>query len=143
MIIEARHPPFNLNTGCRLIESWQIKINSKYPLFSEEKQKYVSDDCYQSWFRDVHPQHKDILFSTVGASVPQFCLTPSEEKICIAQNVIGIRANKKALYIRIFCYSYLKTQKFINLVKSLLIITVQPSIKISHLLSIPVFNAPH
>ncbi len=133
----GKTPPFNSNSGHRLIESWQIKINSKYPLFSEEKQKYVSDDCYQNWFRDIHPQHKDILFSTVGASVPQFCLTPSEEKICIAQNVIGIRANKKLIYQDFLLFLF-KTQKFINLVKNLLIITVQPSIKISHLLSIPV-----
>ena len=133
----GKTPPFNLSSGCRLIESWQIKISSKYPLFSEEKQKYVSEDCYRNWFRDVHPQHKDILFSTVGASVPQFCLTPSEEEICIAQNVIGIRANKKLIYQDFLLFLF-KTQKFINLVKNLLIVTVQPSIKISHLLSIPV-----
>ncbi len=137
----GKTPLFNLEKGYKLIETWQISIDSKYPTTEKNKQKFVDKQTYNQWFRSGHPQNGDILFSTVGESVPQFCFAPEEERICIAQNLIGIRTNRN-LVDAPFLLSLFKTRKFILSVKNRLIITAQPSIKVPHLLGVEIILPP-
>jgi len=133
----GKTPPFNLINGYKLIETWQITIGNKYPSTEHGKQKYVDEDTYKTWFRSGHPQNKDILFSTVGESVPQFCFAPDNEEVCIAQNLIGIRPNKD-IVDPVFLLSFFKTRYFVQSVKNRLIVTAQPSIKVPHLMGIDI-----
>jgi type I restriction enzyme S subunit len=137
----GKTPPFNLEKGYKLIETWQISIDNKYPSIYRNKQKYVNELTYNQWFRSGHPQKRDILFSTVGESVPQFCFAPEEEKVCIAQNLIGIRPNKEIVDPAFLLFLF-KTREFIQSVKNRLIITAQPSIKIPHLLGVVIYLPP-
>ena len=131
----GKTPPYNRESGIRLIESWQVKNNSLYPLSSATRQKYVDEECYNTWFRDQHPQQDDILFTMVGASIPQYCLVPSKEKICIAQNLVGIRG-KKDIVDQEFLHFYFINDFFIQRVKGWIVTTVQPSIKLSNFLNL-------
>jgi type I restriction enzyme S subunit len=91
--------------------------------------KFVEAETYQSWFRSGHPQPYDILLSTVGSL--------AEMKLffgirgCIAQNVVGFRS-KMPLYL----YQYLQHIKY-DLV-SYNIGSVQPSIKVTHIIKHPI-----
>lgn len=94
--------------------------------------KYVTEETYNNWFRSGHPKPYDILISTVGSI--------AEMKIflgnigCIAQNVVGFRSTKVSpLYI----YQYLNYIK--NDLVSYNIGSVQPSIKITHIVKHPIF----
>lgn len=89
--------------------------------------KYVEERTYSSWFRSGHPRERDILLSTVG-SLGEIKLFFSK-KGCIAQNVIGFRSKRiSPLYL----YQYLKYIK--NNLISYDIGTVQPSIKVTHII---------
>lgn len=92
--------------------------------------KFVDKKTYQSWFRKGHPINGDILLSTVG-SIGQLAQV-FDEKICIAQNIIALRSNTSGNYL----YELLKRnqRQIINLDIS----SVQPSIKVPHLLSMDV-----
>ena len=97
--------------------------------------KYVDEETYNNWFRSGHPKQYDILVSTVGSL--------AEMKIflgdvgCIAQNVVGFRSKGiSPLYL----YQYL------NYIKNDLIAynigSVQPSIKVTHIIKHPIYIAP-
>lgn len=94
--------------------------------------KYVLEETYNSWFRSGHPKPYDILISTVGSL--------AEMKIylgnigCIAQNVVGFRSKGiSPLYI----YQYLNYIK--NDLVSYNIGSVQPSIKVTHIVKHPIY----
>ncbi|MDI6915758.1 MAG: restriction endonuclease subunit S [Desulfitobacteriaceae bacterium] len=89
--------------------------------------KYVKEETYNNWFRSGHPKIFDILISTVGSL--------AEMKLfygnigCIAQNVVGFRSkNISPLYL----YQYLQHIK--NDLISYNIGSVQPSIKVTHII---------
>ncbi|MCH9664686.1 MAG: restriction endonuclease subunit S [Gammaproteobacteria bacterium] len=124
-----------------LIESWQIKNHSKHPLEKISRQKYVSEDCYKSWFRDEHPQPQDILLTTVGASIPQYCLAPTDYKISIAQNVVGLRG-RRAEVDQDFLRFYFLGEQFLREVNRRIVTAVQPSIKLSSFCDIEVSLPP-
>lgn len=94
--------------------------------------KYVLEETYNNWFRSGHPRPYDILISTVGSL--------AEMKIylgnigCIAQNVVGFRSNGiSPLYL----YQYLSYIK--NDLVSYNIGSVQPSIKVTHIIKHPIY----
>jgi len=137
----GKTPPIT-DFGHELIETFQISIEEKYPnLADKEKQKYVSEETYNSWFRAGHPKKDDILFSTVGASIPQWCFIPDDSKYCIAQNLIALRPNKKLINSE-FLRSYFNTPLFKSQVNGIVITTAQPSIKVPHLLSLEIALPP-
>jgi type I restriction enzyme S subunit len=90
--------------------------------------KFVEAETYQSWFRNGHPQPYDILLSTVGslAEMKLFFGTRG----CIAQNVVGLRT-RMPLYL----YQYLQYIK--DDLVSYNIGSVQPSIKVTHIIKHP------
>lgn len=97
--------------------------------------KYVSEETYQTWFRNGHPQTYDILISTVGSL--------AEMKIflgdigCIAQNVVGFRSKG---------ISPLYLFQYLNYIKNDLVAynigSVQPSIKVTHIIKHSIYVAP-
>ncbi len=102
-------------------------INSQVVTQQHLAKKYVDKETYNSWFRKGHPTKGDVLFSTVG-SIGEISLV-FDEKFCIAQNIIALRS----IYNGSFLFFTLK-----NLKQSLLsldISSVQPSIKVPHLLN--------
>jgi type I restriction enzyme S subunit len=91
--------------------------------------KFVKAETYNSWFRNGHPQPYDILLSTVG-SVAEMKLFLGNRG-CIAQNVVGLRSK-----IPLYLYQYL--QYIRNDLVSYDIGSVQPSIKVTHIIKHPV-----
>lgn len=96
--------------------------------------KFVTEDTFYSWFRG-HPKKLDTLVSTVG-SIGEMSMYLIE-KGCIAQNVIALQATN---FSPIYLYQFLINVK--NEIKELDIGSVQPSIKVPHLLSIRVTVPP-
>ena len=94
--------------------------------------KYVSAETYSSWFRSGHPKPKDILISTVGSLAEIKIFLGS--KGCIAQNVVGFRAKNISAY---YLYQYLSAIR--NKLISYNIGSVQPSIKVTHIIKHPIY----
>lgn len=98
--------------------------------------KYVTEGTYNNWFRSGHPKPYDILISTVGSL--------AEMKIflgdvgCIAQNVVGFRSKG---------ISPLYLFQYLNYIKNDLVAynigSVQPSIKVTHIIKHSIYVASH
>ncbi|MCJ0564095.1 restriction endonuclease subunit S [Enterococcus cecorum] len=96
--------------------------------------KYVDEETYNTWFRSGHPKQYDILFSTVGSLAEMKLFLGNVG--CIAQNVVGFRSRGiSSLYL----YQYLKYIK--NDLVAYNIGSVQPSIKITHIIKYPIYVA--
>lgn len=96
--------------------------------------KYVTEETFNTWFRG-HPKKFDSLISTVGSigEISMFLV----EKGSIAQNVVALSAiNISPIYL----FEFLKNAK--DEIKELDIGSVQPSIKVPHLLSIKITVPP-
>ena len=96
--------------------------------------KYVSEETFNTWFRG-HPKKFDSLVSTVGSigEISMFLV----EKGSIAQNVVALSAiNISPIYL----FEAIKYAK--DEIKELDIGSVQPSIKVHHLLSIKITVPP-
>lgn len=98
-------------SGHILIATNCIKNDRLYPCY--EKIRFLSEDTYQSFFRS-HPIPGDILFVCKGT--PGRCaLVPDPIDFCIAQDMVGLRANKSIIdnkYLLAVLRSY-EIQKFI------------------------------
>ena len=77
--------------------------------------------------------HGDILFSTVG-SIGDVSLMDSNEKACIAQNIVAFRAKND--YDPKFLYSLFSTEHNQQLALRIVMGAVQPSIKVSQLINV-------
>lgn len=99
-----------------------------------ECKKYVDLETYNNWFRKGHPEKGDVLISTVG-SIWQIAQV-FDEKISIAQNIIALRYKGFGNYL----YELLKIKQ--KEILSINISSVQPSIKVPHLLSIDIIIPP-
>ena len=88
--------------------------------------KFVNKETYDTWFRNGHPKHGDILMSTVGSigALKIFL----ENKGTIAQNIVAFRTTKP---INLYLYQYLVYHK--RELVSYNIGSVQPSIKVTHI----------
>lgn len=129
----GKNPPLS-NAGYELIETASISSNSKYPDFNKVS-KFVSEDIYKNWFRKGHPKKGDILISTVG-SIGNVAII-NENRGCIAQNLIGIRTKEYILHSD-YLYYFLTQKSVKDILLSLNIGSVQPSIKVPHLLNIEI-----
>jgi type I restriction enzyme, S subunit len=132
----GKTPPPATN-GYKLLETYQVSVDKIFPMYDDTQQKYVSEATYKTWFRSGHPQQDDILFTTVGERVPQFCLV-DKTLICIAQNLIALRVNKKIVN-PLYLLNYFRQEKFIKQVKNILLTTAQPSVKVPHLLALRIY----
>ena len=97
--------------------------------------KYVSKETYNNWFRSGHPKEYDILISTVGSLAEMKIFLGNTG--CIAQNVVGFRTKGiSPLYL----YQYLHYIK--NDLATYNIGSVQPSIKVTHIIKHSIYVAP-
>ncbi len=132
----GKTPPLS-EKGYKLLEGFNIFCEETFPVFYQgEKQKKVSEKIYGSWFRKGHPEYLDILCATVG-TLPKWCFAPKNIDFCIAQNIISLRVNREVcspFYIKHLFNSHY----FINLFNGRLITAVQPSIKVPHMLDMPI-----
>lgn len=97
--------------------------------------KYVTKDTFDTWFRQ-YLQPLDVVLSTVG-SIGSFGMFFGGGG-CVAQNIIGLRVRQKIS--NYFLYQWLVVNT--NEIKELDIGSVQPSIKVPHLLSLSVKIPP-
>ena len=81
------------DSGMPLIATNCVKSSSLYP--TKEKIRYVNHETYETWFRG-HPEPGDILFVNKG-SPGEVCLVPDPVDFCIAQDMVGLRANEKKI----------------------------------------------
>ena len=97
--------------------------------------KFVTEETYNNWFRNGHPNKYDILISTVGSLAEMKLFLGNIG--CIAQNVVGFRANSNVSPF--YLYQYL------NYIRDKLVTynigSVQPSIKVTHIIKHPIFIA--
>ena len=94
--------------------------------------KFVDEDTYNNWFRSGHPKPWDILLSTVGSLAEMKIFLG--KKGCIAQNVVALRSKGiSPLYL----FQYL--QYIRNDLVAYNIGSVQPSIKVTHIIKHPIF----
>jgi type I restriction enzyme S subunit len=131
----GKSPPLSLN-GKELIEIKSIE-NAKFPKYNLIK-KFISNEIYNSWFRNGHPEKGDILVSTVG-SVGEFAIM-NENRGCIAQNIIAIRPKKNVNSN--YLYYTLKSNSIKKYINSILMGAVQPSLKVPEFLDIDLY-IPH
>lgn len=87
--------------------------------------KFVDQELYDTWFRKWHPKKWDVLFSTVW-SIWEIAFV-FDEIFCIAQNIVWLRS-------KYWKYMYLLLKSIQWNLKALDISSVQPSIKLPHLL---------
>ena len=80
-------------SGFPLIATNCIKHNSIYPTF--ENIRYVEQTIMDTWFR-AHPKPNDILFVNKGTP-GRVCLVPDPVPFCIAQDMIGFRADEEKI----------------------------------------------
>ncbi len=130
----GKTPPLsNESTSFPIIDVKALSGNSRIIDYSNCT-KYVTEETYKTWFRSGHPQVYDILISTVGSLAEMKLFFGN--KGCIAQNVVGLRSKGiSPLYL----YQYLSYIK--NDLVSYNIGSVQPSIKVTHIIKHPVYVA--
>jgi len=128
----GKTPPQSDNkTPFGLIEINAIVGQNKHPDFGVVR-KFVSKETYLSWFRAGHPIDGDVLFSTVG-SIAEVAIVKGGSG-CIAQNLVGLRADSTILDPN-YLYYFLVNPVIQTKLRSLDISSVQPSIKVPHLLA--------
>jgi type I restriction enzyme S subunit len=126
----GKTPPSNKYKEIPLVEINSIKGSQRF-FANDSIKKYIDLETYNSWFRG-HPKKNDVLISTVG-SIGEMVLVDSR-KFCIAQNIISLRHKNNGVYLlELLKYN---RSKIINLDIS----SVQPSIKVPHLLDMNILN---
>jgi type I restriction enzyme S subunit len=124
----GKNPPLS-NDEYPVIEGNALTLNDRFPQY-EKVRKFVSKDTYETWFRKGHPKVNDLLFVTVGG-IGTVALMDATQA-CIAQNIIALRFKKD--YDSRFYYYYFSQKQMQEFFQSLDISSVQPSIKVPHLL---------
>ncbi|GAC1374435.1 MAG: restriction endonuclease subunit S [Aquirhabdus sp.] len=125
----GKTPPYlDIKTSHPIIEVNALTSNERAVNYSAIR-KYVTDETFNTWFRK-HLQSTDVLISTVG-SIGSFGMF-FNGGACIAQNIIGLRAISQIS--NFYLYQWLVNQK--EQIQELDIGSVQPSIKVPHLLSL-------
>jgi len=124
----GKTPPYqDIPTEYPIIEVKSISGDNRF-IDYQKCEKFVLESTYKTWFRG-YIKPLDVLVSTVG-SVGEIAQVLLEHGV-IAQNVIGLRSKGTSPY---HLFEYMKYMK--NEIKELDIGSVQPSIKVPHLLSL-------
>lgn len=93
--------------------------------------KFVSKSTYESWFRQ-HIEFWDILFTTVWATA-KCSYYQWKKTACIAQNIVGLRFKRDTSEFMYYMLTYKPNN---NKLKSIEMIAVQPSIKVSQMVKL-------
>jgi len=130
----GKTPPLQ-SEWIKLIETYHLNNESIWFVnIWDKRQKYVSTDTYNTFFRAGHPQKWDILFSLVWERIPQSNLVNTDYDFCIWQNLVGFRFNEKVS--NIFMAQLFTSNYFKNIVKGIKMSNAQPSIKLSQLVEV-------
>jgi type I restriction enzyme S subunit len=132
----GKTPPI-VTSGIPLLEVKHLPENSIKPNLNTTK--YVDDETYLSWFR-AHLKANDIIISTVG-TIGRICMVSENEKLAIAQNLLGLRFDKEKAS-PYFMFYQMDGFRFRHDVDARLIITVQASIKRKDLETIDLLSPP-
>lgn len=126
----GKTPPNNDNN--KLIPLIEVNAIGERNIKYGNVTKFVDEETYINWFRN-YIQKDDILFSTVGATA--LCsIYKANIKSVIAQNLVGLRAKKEIISDYLY---YVLIDKKNNLkFKSIEMIAVQPSIKVSQMVDL-------
>jgi len=130
----GKTPPLSeTETEYPIIDVKSLKGDSRI-LSYRDCVKHVEFQTYKTWFRNGTPKYLDIVISTVGSLAEMKIMI--EDRGCIAQNVVGLRSKEISAF---YLYEYLKYIK--AELESYDIGSVQPSIKLSHILKYPIILA--
>ena len=110
--------------GIPLIATNCIKNETLYPAY--DKVRYVSKSTYDTWFRG-HPQPGDMIFTCKG-SPGRVCWVPDPIDFCIAQDMVGIRANEKIIYPK-YLFALLRSEGTQNKILNMHVGTLIPHFK--------------
>jgi type I restriction enzyme, S subunit len=127
----GKNPPYS-PIGYEVIETSCISSKNKYPDYLLVT-KFVSEECYNTWFRSGHPLKNDVIIITVGNGIGSVCIM-NENRGVLTQNLVGLRINQ-ILAEPNFIYYYLSWTPIQDYLKGLDIGSAQPSIKVPHLLN--------
>ncbi|MBC3831732.1 restriction endonuclease subunit S [Undibacterium amnicola] len=110
--------------GIPLIATNCIKNETLYP--SYDKARYVSENTYKTWFRG-HPKPGDMVFTCKG-SPGRVCWVPDPIDFCIAQDMVGIRANEKIVYPK-YLFALLRSEETQNKILNMHVGSLIPHFK--------------
>ena len=113
-----------VENGIPLIATNCIKNEALFP--SYEKIRYVSQEIYETWFRG-HPQPGDMIFTCKG-SPGKVCWVPDPIDFCIAQDMVGIRANEDIVYPK-YLFALLRSVETQNKILNMHVGTLIPHFK--------------
>lgn len=132
----GKTPPLSLEWKI-LVETYHIN-NDRTSLLNlkDNKQKYVSDETFNTFFRAGHPKKWDILFSLVWERIPQIFINNCTFEFCIWQNLVALRF--KSIYNATFISYVMKHHKFKKNVKEIMMNNAQPSIKLTELIKLKI-----
>ena len=132
----GKTPPLS-DSGYNLIEVACVRDDKQF-LDYEKITKCVSEDTYQTWFRNGHPKVGDTIVPTVG-SIGEFAFV-RENRGCIAQNLVALRPSAviEPLFLYFQCYSEVVQ----NNISRILMGAVQPSLRVPHFLETSLLLPP-
>lgn len=110
--------------GIPLIATNCIKNTGLYPVY--EKLRYVSEETYNSWFRD-HPKPGDMVFVCKG-SPGRVCWVSDPVPFCIAQDMVAIRADETIVYPK-YLFALLRSEVVQNQILNMHVGTLIPHFK--------------
>ncbi|MCG8313996.1 MAG: restriction endonuclease subunit S [Pseudomonadales bacterium] len=122
----GKTPPLS-DEGIELLEVNSISKNSVGPDYSKVS-KYVSEETYNNWFR-AHPLIGDILVPTVGTIGVAALI--QDNRGTIAQNIVAIQITKDN--DPRYWYYYVSSESFLRDVMRVLMVAIQPSLKVPHM----------
>jgi len=132
----GKTPPLS-DSGYNLIEVACVRDDKQF-LDYEKITKCVSEDTYQTWFRNGHPKVGDTIVPTVG-SIGEFAFV-RENRGCIAQNLVALRPSAviEPLFLYFQCYSEVVQ----NNISRILMGAVQPSLRVPNFLETSLLLPP-
>jgi len=111
--------------GIKLIATNCISNTNLYP--SYEQVRFVSLETYENWFRS-HPQTGDIILTNKGSQNGAICLVPDPVDLCIAQDMVALRANQKKID-PLYLFAALRSNLVQSRIKNLNVDAVIPHFK--------------
>ena len=132
----GKTPPIT-DIGYELLEVNAVSATSRIPDYSKVS-KFISAETFHNWFRKGTLKKWDILVPTVG-TIGSVAYSQNN-RWAIAQNLVALRVNDESNSL--FWYYLLKSPYVQKSLLNLDIGWVQPSIKVPHLLNLPIHLPP-
>jgi len=112
--------------GIPLIATNCISNSFLTPIFKNIR--YVSQKIFNEWFRDGHAEPNNILFVNKGEYCGKLCLAPTPVNFCFAQDMIGLKVNKKKIDFR-YLLAVLRTKFMQEQIRAFHVGTLIPHVR--------------